>query len=85
MSDRYRVPGEEVPESEPEVGPEFDGVPDGGSGEESADLAPAIGSRARNILKNQKPRERQADGLALPVRLPPAAGEAAHGGKHPRV
>jgi len=46
MGEDDRVRGEEVPESEPEAGPEFDGAPDGISGEEPEDLAPASG-RAR--------------------------------------
>ena len=47
MSDRYRVPGEEVPESEPEAFREGDGVGDGGPGAESEPLAPAERARAR--------------------------------------
>ena len=51
MSDRYRVPGEEVPESDPEAFREGDGVGDGvgegGPGAESEPLAPAGRARAR--------------------------------------
>ena len=51
MSDRYRVPGEEVPESEPDAFREGDGVGegvgDGGPGAESEPLAPAERARAR--------------------------------------
>ena len=55
MSDRYRVPGEEVPESEPDAFREDDGVRDGGPGEESADLAPASGrARARSARMGNK-------------------------------
>ncbi len=59
MSDRYRAPGEEVPESEPEAFREGDGVgegvEDGGPGEESAEGAPGAGrARARPARKGGK-------------------------------
>lgn len=59
MSDRYRVPGEEVPESEPEAFREDDGVGegvgDGGPGAELEPLAPACGrARARPARKGKK-------------------------------
>ena len=51
MSDRYRVPGEEVPESDPEAFLEGEGVGEGvgegGPGAESEPLAPAERARAR--------------------------------------
>lgn len=49
MSDRYRVPGEEVPESDPEAFREGDGVGDGvgegGPGAESEPLVPRLANR----------------------------------------
>jgi len=55
MGEDDRVRGEEVPESEPEAGPEFDGAPDGVSGEEPEDLAPASGrARARPAREGKR-------------------------------
>lgn len=55
MREEDRVRGEEVPESGPEVFREDDGGRDGGSGEESADPAPASGrARARPAREGKK-------------------------------
>jgi len=63
MSDRYRAPGEEVPESEPEAFREDDGVRDGGSGEESAEGAPGAGrARARPARPARKGNKSLANG-----------------------
>jgi len=68
MSDRYTLPVKEVPESEPETFREDEGVRDGGSGEESADLAPASGrARARPAREGKK---RLANGRPLGSHYP---------------
>lgn len=68
MRDRDRVPREEVPESEPEIFREGDRGGDGGSCEESEDLAPGTGrARARPARKG---KNSLADGRPLGSHYP---------------